>query len=665
MKISRWRILINLLFGLSLSPTVLGSLFSCRNITCPQGLTNCVVEDIILPKSNPEGVRNLMVEPLSCCIDNRTCRPCLNISIQFDISSLSSLMPTDGEDDPDGSYEASGMDEEIHSSDLNSQESKHTLCSVTMSLTPAGSTPQYQRIEFTVAPTALKESNNTRWLTLVECADMYFETELQISIGSFHKPVILDKTKNVCSGFSGTHMECDVPKLKVHIDQPKGVISLHPTGLNMCMKQKQGYCRNWTSSNGTIPVHSATPCQCFQVWRNGCLYRSESCPFTNMSELWWNVWSNVSLSVALAKDNRGREVLNWNVTAPCRLEAELWPCQLGAGPGRISCREVEGFRQSIHPNSTWNENRTGPWTSGSFENINPNLPLCVKLKVNGMKGSLGPWCPLETQRRHWSFFILIPLLVLCVAALGIYLLWDPHKGGRGNVLLLHSSDTDPKFRELVCCLGTALVNLGFHVSLDLWKKMELGSLGPGPWLHAQLDHLSSQGGKTLVVLTQSACERAESFCEHWKEKKSTGNHEPSSIHSDVFAAALSHVLSARINGCAGQRFILVHFESHPLFPLWNRQKVLELFGELPFYQLPKDTQGLLAELSVGRQPGARGKWRQIWWLKEASKRVVQALHSLGCGPRGLKPPTLSPDTPICMRIEDKEENVPLQHVSSL
>lgn len=69
---------------------------------------------------------------------------------------------------------------------------------------------------------------------------------------------------------------------------------------------------------------------------------------------------NVSLSVRHVESNEGRPALNWNLSAPCRLEAEVWPCQMAVNVGG-GCREVLGFRRNT--SMGWEENISTVWVS--------------------------------------------------------------------------------------------------------------------------------------------------------------------------------------------------------------------------------------------------------------------------------------------------------------
>lgn len=133
---------------------------------------------------------------------------------------------------------------------------------------------------------------------------------------------------------------------------------------------------------------------CFQVWveEDQRSRRSLSCPFNNTGRwsFWlsshhttrWrvglrcrqsntgllmfpdvsipevlqrNVWQNVSVSLAPGVTIDQWSILWWNVSAPCRLDGEVWPCY----PQR-SCRELQGFRQQLK-NGSWRQNSKGLW----------------------------------------------------------------------------------------------------------------------------------------------------------------------------------------------------------------------------------------------------------------------------------------------------------------
>lgn len=54
---------------------------------------------------------------------------------------------------------------------------------------------------------------------------------------------------------------------------------------------------------------------------------------------------NVSVTVVESQTRDGGTGLSWNVSAPCRLEAEVWLCKKELGGGQ--CEEVTGSRQRL------------------------------------------------------------------------------------------------------------------------------------------------------------------------------------------------------------------------------------------------------------------------------------------------------------------------------
>lgn len=80
-----------------------------------------------------------------------------------------------------------------------------------------------------------------------------------------------------------------------------------------------------------------------------------------------NVWQNVSVSMRLGQVNNAHSMLRWNLSAPCRLEGEVWLCH-----NELPCREVEGFRQQL-ATSTWRQNSQGQWVRNIILNHAPPL----------------------------------------------------------------------------------------------------------------------------------------------------------------------------------------------------------------------------------------------------------------------------------------------------
>lgn len=72
---------------------------------------------------------------------------------------------------------------------------------------------------------------------------------------------------------------------------------------------------------------------------------------------------NVSLSLFESRLRGGGRGLMWNVTAPCRLEAELRLCRKEVAGDR--CEEVTGSARKLH--GGWIASRTGHWVKKKCE----------------------------------------------------------------------------------------------------------------------------------------------------------------------------------------------------------------------------------------------------------------------------------------------------------
>lgn len=188
------------------------------------------------------------------------------------------------------------------------------------------------------------------------------------------------------------------------------------------------------------------------------------------------------------------------------------------------------------------------------------------------------------------------------------------------MVLLSPPDMEEAVSERVCGLGASLCAQALSVSVDLWSRAELCSLGPLPWLHSQLQRLHSQGGRVVLVLTHAACKRAEEWTLQDRDRAQPEDRgevedkellQDSSPYSDVFSTALNCIKADNQQGHTGERFLLVHFESHPALPTGRERGLPDLFQGLPLFHLPSQSQALLSELAMGAKAagGARKHWR--------------------------------------------------------
>lgn len=232
-------------------------------------------------------------------------------------------------------------------------------------------------------------------------------------------------------------------------------------------------------------------------------------------------------------------------------------------------------------------------------------------------------------------------------------------------MLLYPPDGDPALPKLMNHLGSSLRTLGFTVSLDLWSQGELSALGPVPWLHSRLNQLKKHGGKVVLVLTQITCLRAEEWgAQSWEKNTSLERNKDvmdtvSPASSDVFTASLSCVLADYLQGRAGERFMLVQFESLPPKTQGGFRPLPELFCGLHVYSLPSQSLGFLTELAGAWPDGnASARRRRAGVLRMASRFLAQGLSGFTIGTTLLHIGTSQ--TCVGDRVEDSWETVPLQ-----
>lgn len=98
-------------------------------------------------------------------------------------------------------------------------------------------------------------------------------------------------------------------------------------------------------------------------WEDGRFIRAASCCTADvcwflLSDFFMrNVWENVSVSVVQAEMIDGRPLLRWSLSAPCRLDGEVWPCCPLRG-----CAELQGLRQHLG-NGPWKQDLRGHWVT--------------------------------------------------------------------------------------------------------------------------------------------------------------------------------------------------------------------------------------------------------------------------------------------------------------
>lgn len=108
--------------------------------------------------------------------------------------------------------------------------------------------------------------------------------------------------------------------------------------------------------------------------------------------------NNVHVSVAERQMRDGVAGLIWNVTAPCRLEAELWLCKKDLPGGH--CDEVKGSRQKLELTVDWTLTRNGHWVKTSCTILLytiPMLNILILLNSNPLYNNVSTFKPYFGQ----------------------------------------------------------------------------------------------------------------------------------------------------------------------------------------------------------------------------------------------------------------------------
>lgn len=443
----------------------------------------------------------------------------------------------------------------------------------------------------------------------------------------------------------------------------------------------------WPIGESQIVISSdlIAPCLCFLVWLEGENMKGKYCPFKNKTDIQNKMLHNMSVTMVESKLRSRKTGLSWNVTSPCKVQAEVQLCKKDVAGGQ--CEAVTGSKNRLS-SAGWIAGDGVHWQTGEFF-LTPHPRLCVQVKPDWMDFFSEPQCPFETDRVRWIVPLVFGFILICLAAIGVYLIQGILKGyvwkwlkdedvkgavGGGHVMLLYPpDDEDKRLPELLCHLGSSLQALGFTVSLDLWSQGELSALGPVPWLHSRLDRLKRQGGKVVLVLTQTTWTRAEEWgalsCEKSKlnirgmEEDSAGSYPESSRHMDVFGASLSCILADYLQGRAGERFMLVQFESLPLAPPGGYRPLPRLFCGLHVYSLPSQSLGFLTELAGSKQTASSSARRKrAGGLRMASRAFAKRLSGFMAGTNVLH---LAGVSPGCVRGDEEDSGETLLLEASL
>ncbi|XP_035500782.2 interleukin-17 receptor C isoform X3 [Scophthalmus maximus] len=655
-------------------------------LRCGEGLTDCHMSSVspysaVLPDPNDAvDVTRVQLQVMLCCSASRDCEPCLRIVIT--VKPAAEQVPEESGEHTD-EEELFGMNQKEQGSGENVLPEPQALVKVYLS--SPGSSEIWRTLQF---QTSQQPSHMRMQLSLT--AAVAFDSPVVVHVYAHSKGtgniqnITVPSLEEVCStDLEGTVKECDAPRLRAETDHRNNLVLIQLENTEarrddlmyqMMWNEIPGEILAWPKGKREIVISSnfVASCLCFQVWRKGKALRREFCPFKNQREVLERMQHNVSVSMVEMQLREGGTGLSWNVGAPCRLEAEVRLCKRDPAGG--PCEEVRGSRQRLHNHAGWRATRNGHWNTGEF-NVSSHPLLCVQIKIHGMESYLEPQCPFAKSRWRWSLPLLIGLLLMCLAILGAYFVQGVLKGavGGGHVVLLYPADDNQTLPGLMCHLGSSLQALGFSVSLDLWSQAELSVLGPVPWLHSRLDRLKRQGGKVVLVLTQAAWMRAEEWgAQSWerntprngtrhREEEEAGRRFPASSPCvDVFSASLSCILGDYLQGRAGERFMLVQFESLPPESQGGFWPLPELFRGLHVYSLPSQSLGFLTELAGAQQMAtASARRKRAGGLRVASRALARGLSGFPAGTTILHFTGVSQSC-VGVGVEESGETVPLQ-----
>ncbi|XP_044067910.1 uncharacterized protein wu:fl23c11 isoform X2 [Siniperca chuatsi] len=662
-------------------------------LNCSKGLTDCDVSSAHLYTAalpDPDdtvNVTHLQLKVILCCSAARDCKPCLQIVITVqEVDNAKEVSEDSGEhNDEDVLFGTDPMAEGSGQFVLPEPRALVKVC-----LSSPGSIEFCKTLRFKPNYSGLDQASQQPTHKLLLTEEVKFGIPVVVHVHTHSNEahniqnITMPSLEEVCSmKLDGTVKECDAPRLRALTDHKRNVVLQLE---NTDARQDEPMCQMvWNEMPGEVLAWPKGERE--MMWWKGQAFRRQYCPFKNQQDALERMQHNVSVFVVESQMRDGGTGLSWNVTAPCRLEAEVWLCKKDLAGGR--CEEVLGSRQRLHNHvhAGWRATRNGHWKTGEF-NVSSHPLLCVQIMIHGLESYSEPQCPFATSRWRWSLPLLVVVLLMCLAILGAYFIQGVLKGyvwkwlkeddvkgavGGGHVLLLYPPDDNLAFPELMSHLGTSLQGLGFSVSLDLWSQAELSVLGPVPWLHSRLNRLQRQGGKVVLVLTQAAWIRAEEWgARSWdrntprernrdmEEEEAGRSYTASSPCVDVFTASLSCILADYLQGRAGERFMLVQFESLPPEPPGGFRPLPELFRGLHVYSLPSQSLGFLTELAGSRQMAkASARRKRAGGLRMASRALARGLSGFTAGTSVLH---LAGVSKSCVGVggEDSGETVPLQ-----
>ncbi|KAH0630327.1 hypothetical protein JD844_013257 [Phrynosoma platyrhinos] len=221
------------------------------------------------------------------------------------------------------------------------------------------------------------------------------------------------------------------------------------------------------------------------------------------------------------------------------------------------------------------------------------------------------------HRTHWVLAWMITFLGLSSIVFVLLLKKEALKGVlQGHHILILYSPDHKAFERLVGTLAGALTQLQLSVSLELWSRGELGSLGPMQWLHAQRHQVLEAGGTILLLFSPGAV----AGCAEWLGWKQTDTLPP--IKPDnTFLASLNCILPDFQAGKSRGKYIVACFEE-----LLAVNEIPGLFHSVPVYPLPSQLLSFLLALAgpgVSYEQRSSLRRHAVWISKSLERAVLE------------------------------------------
>ncbi|XP_030061937.1 interleukin-17 receptor C isoform X2 [Microcaecilia unicolor] len=310
------------------------------------------------------------------------------------------------------------------------------------------------------------------------------------------------------------------------------------------------------------------PALCVQVWREGKVWLTQ-CPHENAHETKLegsrDGWGRNNVLVMVNNSS----VSNFSI---CILESGSCVSLLNS---KTNLRKAAFLERQLLQDSLSDKCKT-VWSP------HENKSIAVLL------------CPLDKYMRKRSTLAVPICILIAFCVLLLLLLWrEKLKGfvsGR-RVLILYSPD-HAAFEWLVGNFASALQNLQFKVTVDLWYRSKISAIGPMGWFHSQRLEILEQNGIIILLFSKRALDR----CTEWLQlRDGTQSLFPEEPHT-TFDVSLNCVIPAVLERVASRHYVIAYFQE-----LFCEKDIPPIFQSVPVFSLPSQLNQFLVAVAGGRK----------------------------------------------------------------